>query len=96
MANARILGAPLVLFLALGLAGQAWGATTLTPGVKEVSQDAVTVTWGRTQDLCFTSYDVQWRAAGGTSWSTATSLTDAGKTQYRLTGLAPETATRCG
>ncbi len=80
------------LFALVVAAGPGGAATTLTPGVKEVSQDAVTVTWGRTQDMCFTSYDIQWRAAGGTSWATATSLTETGRTEYRLTGLTPETA----
>jgi hypothetical protein len=76
----------------VALAGAASAATTLTPGVKDVSHDAVTVTWGRTQDICFTSYDVQWRAAGATNWATAASIDDSGQTQYRLTGLAPDTA----
>lgn len=92
MAPRRSLALPLATLVLLSLAPAALAATTLTPGVKEVSQDAVTVTWGRTQDLCFSSYDIQWRPAGGSSWATETSVTDAGRTDYRLTGLNPETA----
>ncbi len=90
-AVARGLRALVVLLLLVALTQGVFAATLLTPGVKEISQDAVTVTWGRTQDLCFASYDVQWREEGATSWATAVSVTDAGKIDYRLTGLAPET-----
>lgn len=87
----RFVVAGALLGLLLLAAPAALAAATLSVGVTDITSTSVRVTWSRSGDWCFVSYDVQYREAGAAGWITAGTFDNRSFQNFTLTGLKPAT-----